>query len=147
MIIAEYFWFFCGLWWLFIVFVFMRRNLQKLLDSNKLTKLEMRTFQIRIVYFTVVPCFLLQLIQLFGGYKYFYELPHAGLSNFWSILAWLVSIGYTFIFLYVIWFKKGDEYLAGFSHVLKLPQNPKSIKWLITFGLIVALTSGILQML
>ena len=142
-IILKYFWFFCGLWWFLIIYAFWRKGLNKLVSEGEITNSEMRIFQFRMFNFIVIPCIILQLIQIDGGFEQLFELPQAGFSTFWSTLAWLVSFAYWIALIYIIWFKSGGEYLSKFSSVISFPKNPLSIKLLITIFLLASLVSGI----
>ncbi len=143
--LLRYSWAICGGICLLIINFQMPLSLKWYINEGYLTENEVKKFRYRMSLAIFVPCVLLQIFQLAGGYDEPTYFLIDDLSSSWRIVGSAVVIVCWGLLLYWLWFREGAEYLSRFSPALYLPKEAKYIRIILSLVVFFLISFGLLK--
>ena len=122
-----------------------RRKLDASVQSGKVTVAEVRESQIRFLAAIAIPCVLLQIIQLVGGYRDPLFIYTESFTNPYVLASWIISLLASMLLFYWIWMRSGAEYLAKFAPLLRLAGKPMHFRLAVTLLALFEIAITVLQ--
>jgi hypothetical protein len=144
----NYLWFLLAVWWFLTIYVFLRRKLNLLIQTGVSTEDESKIFQKRICRLIVIPCIILQLIQICDDLTRPYTLfKENTLSNPWKITSGIFTMVCWIFFLYLIWFTDSLDKNSKYASIFGFPEDSSLTKILLTPFMIVGAVITVLQLI